>query len=384
MTADGIDLPAGGRFQGRTHLFPLRVYFEDTDLSGVVYHANYLRFMERARSDMLRVAGIDQRAAFDAGDGAYAIADLQIRYHAPARLDDALVVASEVRHVTPARVVIQQSVRRASVLLTAARVTAALVGPDGRPRRQPRAWVDRYRQLVIEGEDALNPALATDPATLSPIALFLQADWVVKAVMLGLLAASIWTWAIIVMFRVKLARIRKANERFEADFWRADDIDAFYKVQGKADLPSARVLAAAVAEWRRSTHGSTIDRDGTRERLATAMGSAVAKEIDELSDRLNVLATVGSVAPFVGLFGTVWGIMRSFTSIASAQNTSLAVVAPGIAEALFATAIGLFAAIPAVIAYNRFGHAINRIEARLNRFADGFHATLSRQLDAER
>ena len=153
MTADGIDLPAGGRFQGRTHLFPLRVYFEDTDLSGVVYHANYLRFMERARSDMLRVAGIDQRAAFDAGDGAYAIADLQIRYHAPARLDDALVVASEVRHVTPARVVIQQSVRRASVLLTAARVTAALVGPDGRPRRQPRAWVDRYRQLVIEGED---------------------------------------------------------------------------------------------------------------------------------------------------------------------------------------------------------------------------------------
>lgn len=153
MTADGIDLPAGGRFQGRTHLFPLRVYFEDTDLSGVVYHANYLRFMERARSDMLRVAGIDQRAAFDAGDGAYAIADLHLRYHAPARLDDALVVASEVRQVTPARVVIQQSVRRASVLLTAARVTAALVGPDGRPRRQPRAWVDLYRQLVIEGED---------------------------------------------------------------------------------------------------------------------------------------------------------------------------------------------------------------------------------------
>lgn len=230
----------------------------------------------------------------------------------------------------------------------------------------------------------MNPVLATDPATLSPIALFLQADWVVKAVMLGLLAASVWTWAIIVMFRVKVGHIRKASERFEADFWKADDIDAFYKANGQADLPSARVLAAAVAEWRRSTHGSTIDREGTRERLATAMGSAVAKEIDELSDRLNVLATIGSVAPFVGLFGTVWGIMRSFTSIASQQNTSLAVVAPGIAEALFATAIGLFAAIPAVIAYNRFSHAINRIEARLNRFADAFHATLSRQLDAER
>ena len=153
MTADGIDLPAGGRFQGRTHLFPVRVYFEDTDLSGVVYHANYLRFMERARSDMLRVAGIDQRTHIDAGEGAYAVADLHIRYIAPARLDDPLLVASEVRLVTPARVVIHQSVRRASVLLAAARVTAALVGPDGRPRRQPRAWVDLYRQLVTEGED---------------------------------------------------------------------------------------------------------------------------------------------------------------------------------------------------------------------------------------
>ena len=142
------------------------------------------------------------------------------------------------------------------------------------------------------------------------------------------------------------------------------------------------MFAAGVAEWRRSTAGKAIDRDGTRERLATSMGAAAANEIDQLSDRLNVLATVGSVAPFVGLFGTVWGIMRSFTAIASQQNSSLAVVAPGIAEALFATAIGLFAAIPAVIAYNRFSHGINRIEARLNRFADGFHSTLSHELEA--
>ena len=230
----------------------------------------------------------------------------------------------------------------------------------------------------------MNPILETDAATLSPIALFLQADWVVKGVMVGLLLASIWTWAIIIGFWLKLGRTRTRSEAFERDFWRADDIDAFYKSQAQTDLPSARVLAAGVTEWRRSTQGQKIDRDGTRERLGTVMGSAVAKEIDQLSDRLNVLATVGSVAPFVGLFGTVWGIMRSFTSIASQQNTSLAVVAPGIAEALFATAIGLFAAIPAVIAYNRFGHAVNKIEARLNRFADGFHATLSRQLDGER
>ncbi|MBS0285122.1 MAG: protein TolQ [Proteobacteria bacterium] len=230
----------------------------------------------------------------------------------------------------------------------------------------------------------MNLFFNSDAATLSPVALFIQADWVVKLVMLGLLAASIWTWAIIFMFWRRIGRTRREAEAFERDFWKADDIDAFYKAHVDDDQPAARVFIAGVAEWRRSTQGAAIDRAGTRERLATAMGAAVANEIDRLSDRLNILATVGSVAPFVGLFGTVWGIMRSFTSIASQQNTSLAVVAPGIAEALFATAIGLFAAIPAVIAYNRFSHGINRIEARLNRFADGFHATLSRQLDRER
>jgi biopolymer transport protein TolQ len=230
----------------------------------------------------------------------------------------------------------------------------------------------------------MNAILNTDAVTLSPIALFLQADLVVKFVMLGLLFASIWTWAIIIGFATKLGATRKKDETFEHDFWKAEDIDAFYRKESASDLPIAKVLAAGVSEWRRSTANGQVDRDGTRERLATAMGAAVASEIDRLSDRLNILATVGSVAPFVGLFGTVWGIMRSFTSIATAQNTSLAVVAPGIAEALFATAIGLFAAIPAVIAYNRFSHGINRIEARLNRFADGFHATLSRQLETER
>ena len=223
----------------------------------------------------------------------------------------------------------------------------------------------------------------TDAATMSPVALFLQADWVVRIVMAGLLLASIWTWAIIISFWFRMGYTRRRIERFERDFWKAQDVDAFHRTEGDSDLPMARVLSAGVREWRRSTAAGIVDRDGTRERLATAMGSAVAHEIDRLADRLNILATVGAVAPFVGLFGTVWGIMRSFTGIASAQNTSLAVVAPGIAEALFATAIGLFAAIPAVIAYNRFSHGVNKIEARLNRFADGFHATLSRQLETD-
>jgi len=222
-----------------------------------------------------------------------------------------------------------------------------------------------------------------DAATLSPIGLFLQADLVVKAVMLGLLAASIWTWAIIIGFSLTLTRATRANEAYERDFWKAPDIDRFFERRGTEDLPAARVLAAGIKEWRRSTGAKRVDREGVRGRLATLMASASAAEVDALTSRLNILATVGSVAPFVGLFGTVWGIMRSFTAIAAEQNSSLAVVAPGIAEALFATAIGLFAAIPAVIAYNRFSDRVNRLEARLLRFADGFHATLSRELDAE-
>lgn len=225
--------------------------------------------------------------------------------------------------------------------------------------------------------------LSTDAATLSPIGLFLQADWVVRAVMIGLLVASLWSWAIILSFGFRIGGVRKASDRFEAEYREADDIDEFHRRVASRDLPIARIFAAGVTEWRRSTAGKTIDREGTRERLATAMGATVAQEVDRLADRLNFLATVGSVAPFVGLFGTVWGIMRSFTGIAQQQSTSLAVVAPGIAEALFATAIGLFAAIPAVIAYNRYSHAVNRVEARLNRFADGFHATLSRRLELE-
>ena len=220
-------------------------------------------------------------------------------------------------------------------------------------------------------------------STMSPVALFMQADIVVKVVMLGLLAASIWTWTIIVAQWLRMRRVNRDNDRFERDFWKSEDIDSFYEARGKGELPSAKVLAAGIAEWRRSTTGRNVDRDGTRQRLAIAMTSSVGAETDKLASRLNILATVGSVAPFVGLFGTVWGIMRSFTDIAGAQNTSLAVVAPGIAEALFATALGLFAAIPAVIAYNRFSYGINRIESRLQRFADCFHGTLSRELEME-
>ena len=224
--------------------------------------------------------------------------------------------------------------------------------------------------------------VTTDAAAMSPIGLFMQADIVVKIVMAGLLIASVWTWAIIIGFGARLWSVNRRSAAFEREFWTTPDIDAFYKERAGDTVPTAKVLDAGLREWRRSTGARRVDAEGVRSRLATLMASASAAEIDALSGRLNILATIGSVAPFVGLFGTVWGIMRSFTSIAAEQNSSLAVVAPGIAEALFATAIGLFAAIPAVIAYNRFSHGVNRLETRLLRFADRFHATLSRELDA--
>jgi biopolymer transport protein TolQ len=225
--------------------------------------------------------------------------------------------------------------------------------------------------------------IATQNVGFSPIKLFLDADLVVKAVIIGLALASIWAWTIIVSFTIKMAGISRQSEKFEREFWESNDIAAFAKTHSQSALPVAKVFAAGMSEWRRSTNGKTIDRAGTRERLSTAMDAMIAAETDCLANRLNFLATTGSVAPFVGLFGTVWGIMRSFAAIAAEQNSSLAVVAPGIAEALFATAIGLFAAIPAVIAYNRFSHRLNQYEARMGRFADGFHGTLSRELEHE-
>lgn len=226
---------------------------------------------------------------------------------------------------------------------------------------------------------SLLAAATPAPHHLNPVKLFLDADIVVQVVMAGLVLASIWVWTIIVSFSLRYAGIRKRCDGYEREFWKARDIDDFQAEYGKKDTPTARVAAAGLAEWRAS---SRADREGTRQRLAQAMDSAIAQEAERLADRLNFLATVGAVAPFVGLFGTVWGIMNSFFQIGQQQNSSLAVVAPGISEALFATAIGLFAAIPAVIAYNRFSHRVDQLEARLQRFADRFHASLSRELGA--
>ncbi len=224
-------------------------------------------------------------------------------------------------------------------------------------------------------------AAAAAPTRLDPIALFLQADIIVQAVMAGLILASVWVWMIIVSFSLRLGKLARVSRDYESEFWSGEGQDKMLGKQQRREIPSARVAGAGLDEWKKSTAKTPIDRDGARQRIAAAMESQVAEEADTLSARLNFLATTGSVAPFVGLFGTVWGIMNSFFQIGAQQSASLAVVAPGIAEALFATAIGLFAAIPAVIAYNRFSNQVNLFEAKLQRFADKVHAGLSRELD---
>ncbi len=224
-------------------------------------------------------------------------------------------------------------------------------------------------------------AAAAAPTRLDPVELFLDADIVVQLVMAGLILASIWVWMIIVSFSLRIGGMERKARGYEEDFFETSDHEAVLGKRTQKEVASARVAAKGLREWKMSTQSSSVDRDAARQRIGAAMESQVAYEADELAARLNFLATTGSVAPFVGLFGTVWGIMNSFFQIGAQESSSLAVVAPGISEALFATAIGLFAAIPAVIAYNRFSNRVNRFEARLQRFADRFHAGLSRELD---
>jgi biopolymer transport protein TolQ len=227
----------------------------------------------------------------------------------------------------------------------------------------------------------LSSAATIMPTRLDPVQLFLDADIVVQVVIIGLVLASIWVWTIVVSFSLRMGRVRRSSTRFEEDFWHADHPETLVSGRRSPDNPSARVAAAGLTELRQSTQDGLRDRDGAKARIALAMEGQVASEADALAERLNFLATTGAVAPFVGLFGTVWGIMNSFFQIGMQQNSSLAVVAPGISEALFATAIGLFAAIPAVIAYNRFSHRVNAYEAHLRRFADQVHSQVGRELE---
>jgi biopolymer transport protein TolQ len=224
------------------------------------------------------------------------------------------------------------------------------------------------------------PDIAVD---LSIWQLFSNAHIVVKIVMIGLLAVSVWSWAIILEKFFLFAKTRKETDKFEQVFWSGQSLEELYQALAqRRNTGMAALFVAAMREWKRS-----LERDagkpmpGVQLRVDKVMDVTISREVERMERRLTFLATVGSTAPFVGLFGTVWGIMSSFQAIAMSKNTNIAVVAPGIAEALFATALGLLAAIPAVIFYNKFNSEVARQASRLEGFADEFGAILSRQID---
>ena len=242
-------------------------------------------------------------------------------------------------------------------------------------------------------EQELVREVISGPDSLSLWNLFLQADIVVKLVMLILILASIWCWTIILeKFFLARSEIKMADS-FENEFWSGGSLDNIYDQMIEDQSPNkkgsiSRVFASAMEEWRRATARGLVGKGfdfkaSLSQRIERGMGVAITREIGRLERGMTFLASIGSVAPFIGLFGTVWGIMNSFSAIAASKNTSLAVVAPGIAEALFATALGLLAAIPAVAAYNKFSNDIDKVALRLENFSAEFMAILSRQLDED-
>ncbi|TFL19152.1 protein TolQ [Jannaschia formosa] len=214
-------------------------------------------------------------------------------------------------------------------------------------------------------------------------ALFWRATFVVKLVMIALFAASIWVWAIFIQKIVQFRRARSRAAAFDKAFWSGEPLDELYdQIGDKPRSASERIFVAAMTEWSRSHRDDGGLILGTQARIDRTMDVAIGKERDRLTSGLTFLATTGATAPFVGLFGTVWGIKHAFEQIAISQNTNLAVVAPGIAEALLATGIGLVAAIPAVIFYNKLNRDADRIMGNYEAFADEFATIMSRQLDA--
>ncbi len=224
--------------------------------------------------------------------------------------------------------------------------------------------------------------VAQAPIDMSFWALFMHAHWVVKAVMIGLVAASVWCWAIIVDKTLLYRRAQASMDKFEDVFWSGQSLDELYRnLHDKPVSDMSAVFVAAMREWKRSFENGGRSVASLAQRIDKVVDVTIQREAERLESKLLVLASIGSSAPFIGLFGTVWGIMTAFQAIAVSKNTSLAVVAPGIAEALLATAIGLFAAIPAVLAYNKLQADAAKTVGRVETFADEFTAILQRQID---
>lgn len=219
----------------------------------------------------------------------------------------------------------------------------------------------------------------------SMLSLFAQASWIVKSIIIVLLGCSFWSWSIIFAKIALVAKLKKRADKFEDAFWNCGSLDIFFdSININTDDPFIAVFSVGMKEWRRakSRIKSVIGNISLEDRVMRVMDVTINREIDYLENHLGFLATVGSISPFVGLLGTVWGIMNSFEAIGISQNTNLASVAPGIAEALFTTALGLIVTIPAVIAYNKLSAEINRYRGRLEAFTDEFSAIVSRQMES--
>ncbi|MBW6421520.1 protein TolQ [Rhizobium sp. XQZ8] len=224
--------------------------------------------------------------------------------------------------------------------------------------------------------------LAAAASEVSLWSLFMQAGLVVKLVMIGLLGASVWTWAIVIDKYINFAKAKRQFDQFEQVFWSGQSLEELYRsLAERQNNGLAAIFVAAMREWKKSFERGARSPIGLQMRIDRAMDVTMSREAETYEARLGSLATIGSAGPFIGLFGTVVGIMTSFQAIAGSKSTNLAVVAPGIAEALLATAIGLVAAIPAVIAYNKFMGDAGKLSGRMEGFADEFSAILSRQID---
>jgi len=280
-----------------------------------------------------------------------------------------------LRHVAAAAVAILTLALTLS-LATPSFAQAPIAAPVGAPAESQTLAAPPGATAAPHGDVA---------ASFSIVPMFLRADLLGKSVMILLLAASLWSWTIIFNKLMLLASLKRKAKRFDKLFWSGQSLDELYQqFASHNDHPMAAMFIAGLREWRRAFEGGTPRENalpGIKERIEKAMSVTVLRETDGIEKQLGMLATIGSISPFVGLFGTVWGIMNSFAAIAARHDTTLAVVAPGIAEALFATAMGLLAAIPAVIFYNRFVAEIGRYVNQLDAFADEFSAILSRQLD---
>ena len=274
-----------------------------------------------------------------------------------------------------------------AVAMAAPSVAPAAFAQDSVPKAAPTGAPAETQPLAAptESADVSSTTVAANARGISVIDMFDRADLLVKGVFILLVLASFWSWVIIINKGLALATLDRKATRFEKIFWSGKSLDdLFQQFAGKNDHPMTAVFVSGLREWRRAfEHGapSLAVLAGTKDRVDKAMNVTISRETDAVEKSIGFLATVASTAPFVGLFGTVWGIMNSFSAIAARHDTTLAVVAPGIAEALFATAMGLLAAIPAAIFYNRYVNEIGRYTNRLYAFSDELSGILSRQLD---